>query len=129
MFRRLPGVLMFGLCFLSSTEKVSGDSEKNSHERKITERDRGRRQRERARWKLVLGDQCMCYCLFCFFVRKDEGRGEEASEAHEQCLGPLEQMPDHKLGIKVAVLLPACSSLCIICLQYILYTVCMNTVC
>lgn len=112
MFRRLPGVLMFGLCFLSSTERVSGDGEKNSHERKITERDRGRRQRE-ARWKLVLGDQCMCYCLFCFFVRKDEGRGEEASEAHEQCLGPLEQMPDHKLGIKVTALLPACSTVCV----------------
>lgn len=33
---------MLGLCFLLSTEKVSGDSSKNSHERKITETDRGR---------------------------------------------------------------------------------------
>lgn len=99
MFRRLPGVLMFGLCFLSSTERVSGDGEKQP--RKENYRERQREEAEGARWKLVLGDQCMCYCLFCFFVRKDEGRGEEASEAHEQCLGPLEQMPDHTLGIKV----------------------------
>lgn len=39
---------MFSLCFLASTEKVSGDGRKNSHEREITERDRGR-ERERPR--------------------------------------------------------------------------------
>lgn len=65
MFRRPPGVLMLSLCFLSLTEKVSGDSGKNNHERKITERDRERRrQREKVRKKLVLADQCMYYCLF-----------------------------------------------------------------
>lgn len=48
MFRRPPGVLMLSLCFLSLSEKVSGDSGKNNHERKITERDRERRrQREK----------------------------------------------------------------------------------
>ena len=51
VLKGLRGVLMFSLCFLLSTEKVSGDSRKNSHERKITETDRGRgrgRGRERA---------------------------------------------------------------------------------
>lgn len=99
---------MFSLCFLASTEKVSGDGRKNSHEREITERDRGRereRPRERERWKLVLADQCECYCLFCFFVHKGEGRREKASDAHEQCLGPLCKMSDHKLGMKVTALL------------------------
>lgn len=42
MFKGLRGVLMFSLCFLSSTKKVSGDRRKNSHEREITETDRGR---------------------------------------------------------------------------------------
>lgn len=108
VFKGPRGVLMFSLCFLASTEKVSGDGRKNSHEREITERDRGRereRPRERERWKLVLADQCECYCLFCFFVHKGEGRREKASDAHEQCLGPLCQMSDHKLGMKVTALL------------------------
>lgn len=56
----------------------------------------GEAEGERERQKLVLGDQCMFYCLFCFFVDKDEGRGEEASDAYEQCLGPLYQTPEHK---------------------------------
>lgn len=47
------------------------------------------RERERER-QVVLGDQCMSYCLLWFFVHKDEdeSRGEEASDEHEQSLGP-----------------------------------------
>lgn len=78
---------MFSFVVLSPTEKVSGDGRKKSHERRITETDRGRR-REREQHKLVLGDQCMFYCLFGSFVHKDEGRGEEASDACEQFSAP-----------------------------------------
>lgn len=61
----------------------------------------------------------MCYCLFCFFVHKDEGRGEEASDAYEQCWGLLNQPPDHKLEIKVTALLPECR--CVRVSYFILY--------
>lgn len=69
MFRRLPGVLMFGLCFLSSTERVSGDGEKNSHERKITERDRGRRQRERDGNSSLVINACAIVCSVSLSAR------------------------------------------------------------
>lgn len=63
MFKGLRGVLMFSLCFLSSTKKVSGDGRKNSHEREITETDRGRgRGRESDRNTSLVINACAIVC-------------------------------------------------------------------
>lgn len=92
---------MLGLCFLFLPRKVPGDGRKNSHERKITERDGGRRrgretetERERS-LSLVINERAIV--CFCFFVHKDGGRGDKASDAYEQCLGSLFHTRDLEL--------------------------------
>lgn len=74
MFKGLQGVLMFTLCFLLLTEKVSGDSRKNSHERKITETDRERGRESDRNASLVITTCAIVCCVSLSTRTKAEER-------------------------------------------------------
>ncbi|KAA8594479.1 hypothetical protein FQN60_011614 [Etheostoma spectabile] len=57
-----------------------------------------------------LGSRLVVTKTTTLLLQHDGGRGAEASGAYEQCLGPLYQMPDHKLSIKATALLLRCAA-------------------